>query len=240
MQSWFLHYPPCFLANFACPEGIKINEKSIENHIQIYNEIYNHKSCQNISKNLPKRPPKSSKMVGQEPRKSTSDQNIDLIDPPRRFLSSSWPQSVSKIASRGLPIDKNRYETTLGASIYRFLPIRSALSKTDFQPLSPPIFIIHVKSWFRIGIYGTNSPSLVFVSMSRVFCHLLIFKVKKVDFVCIFIDRSGPRFEHTSTMYRLTRWSSWHCVRKNHNYLVNPLRSRPLEHLRSSHKCWTY
>ena len=118
-------------------------------------------------------------MVGQEPRKSTSDQNIDLINPPRRFLSSRWPQSVSKIASRSLPIDKNRYETTLGASIYRFLSIRSALSKTDFQPLSPPIFIIHVKSWFRIGIYGTNSPSIVFVSMSRVFCHLLIFKVKK-------------------------------------------------------------
>ena len=46
-----------------------------------------------------------------------------------------------------------------------------------------------------------NSPSTVFVSMSRVFCHLLIFKVKKVDFVCIFIDRRGPRFEHTFTMY---------------------------------------
>ena len=41
----------------------------------MYNEIYNHKSSQNISKNLPKRPPKSSKMVGQEPGKSTSNKN---------------------------------------------------------------------------------------------------------------------------------------------------------------------
>ena len=90
---------------------------------------------------------------------------------------------------------------TLEASIYRFLSVRKALSKADFRPLSSPIFIIHVTSSFRIGIYRKNSPSIVFVSMSRVFCNLLIFKVNKVDFVCIFIDRNGPRFEHTSTMY---------------------------------------
>ena len=140
-------------------------------------------------------------MGGVEPGKSTSDRNIDLIDPPRRFLTSRWPQSVSKVASKSLPTDKNGYETTLQASIYRFLSVRRALSKADFQPLCLPIFIIHMKSWFRIGFYHTNSPSIVFVSMPIVFWTLLIFKVKKVDFVCVFIDWIGPRFEHISTMY---------------------------------------
>ena len=169
--------------------------------MKIHKGIYIKKRYQNISKIFPKSSPKPSKMGGVEPRKSISDQKTDPIEPPRRFLSSRWPQSVSKIASKSIPIDKNRYEVTLGASIYRFLSVRRALSKADFQPLSLPIFIIHMKSWFRIGFYRTNSPSIVFVSMPIVIWKLLIFKVKKVDFVCVFIDRIGPRFEHISTMY---------------------------------------
>ena len=122
-----------------------------------YCKIYTQKRLKNISETLLKRPPKSSKMVGQELRKSTSDQNIDLIDPPRRFLTSRWPQSVSKVAPKSLPTEKNRYEMTLEASIYRFLSVHRALAKADFRPLSPPIFIKHVTSWFRIYIYRTNS-----------------------------------------------------------------------------------
>ena len=70
-------------------------------------------------------------MVGQEPGKSTSDQNIDPKDPPRRFLNSRWSQCDAKIPSKSL---------------------RRPLSKVDFRPFASPISEIPVKSWFHIGI----------------------------------------------------------------------------------------
>ena len=85
------------------------------------------------------------------------------------FKAASDPFFKPKNRSKGFPIDKNRYEMTLEAPIYRFLSIRRALCKVDFRPLSSPILNIHVKSWFRIGICGTNPPSTMFVSMTRVF-----------------------------------------------------------------------
>ena len=41
--------------------------------------------------------------------------------------------------------------------------------------------------------------------MTRVFGFLFLFKMTKVDFVLVFIDRIGPLFEHTSTLYRKHR-----------------------------------
>ena len=147
----------------------------------------------------------TSKMAGVFERKSVSKTNSASMKLPRRILSSRWPQSDAKIASESLPTDKNRYETTLGATIYRFLSIRRPLSKADFRPLSSLICVLHMKSWFRIGICGTNSTSTRFVFITWAFWLLFIFKVNKVDFVSIFIDRNGPLFEHTFTMYRKYR-----------------------------------
>jgi len=144
-------------------------------------------------------------MAGVELSRSRSETDGVFMKPSRRILTSRGPQNYSQIASKSLPTEKKRYEMTLEASIYRYLSIRRPLAKLDFSHLSSPLFIIHVNSWFRIVICCTNSPSAVFISMSRVLCNLFIFKVNKVDFVCIFIDRSGPRFGHTSTMYRKYR-----------------------------------
>ena len=146
-----------------------------------------------------------SKMAEVLLSKSVCETNSASMKLPRRFLTSRWLQNDAKIASKILPTDKNRYETTPGATIYRFLPIRRALSKADFRPLSSPISILHIKSWFRIGICGTNSTSTRFVFITWAFWLLFIFKVNKVDFVSIFIDRNGPLFEHTFTMYRKYR-----------------------------------
>ena len=58
---------------FVCPEGIKIHQKLSLNHIKIHCEIYIEKRYQTISKNLPMRVPKASKMGRVELVKSTSD-----------------------------------------------------------------------------------------------------------------------------------------------------------------------
>ena len=47
---------------------------------------------------------------------------------------------------KSLSIDKNRYETTLGASIYRYLWVRRPLTKPQLRGLFWPIFTIHVES----------------------------------------------------------------------------------------------
>ena len=62
------------------------------------------------------------------------------------FKAASDPFFKPKNRSKAFPIDKNRYEMTLEAPIYRFLSIRRALCKVDFRPLSSSILNIHVKS----------------------------------------------------------------------------------------------
>ena len=39
-KVWFLQDPPCKMLIFACPDGIKFDEKPFQNHIKIHYENY--------------------------------------------------------------------------------------------------------------------------------------------------------------------------------------------------------
>ena len=69
---------PMQFAHFCCPEGIKVYEKSFENHIKVHDEINIDQRYQNIPKMLPKSSPKPSKMVGVKQRasKTISEHNM--------------------------------------------------------------------------------------------------------------------------------------------------------------------
>ena len=104
-KVWFLHDIPSNLLTFACPEGMKIHQKSLYKQVKSSFKIYVQTGYKNISKNLLETFPKSSKMGWVEPVKSASDTNQALKELPRWFWRSTWPQNASKIPPQGLQND---------------------------------------------------------------------------------------------------------------------------------------
>ena len=97
----FWQYLPCFLPSFACAHSSQVHEKSCQNLIKVHIELINGKKYQIISKNLSKRCPKPSKMVGSEPGKATSLLNKAPETLPRRLQSSTKLENGQKILPQG-------------------------------------------------------------------------------------------------------------------------------------------
>ena len=90
----------------------------------------------------------------------------------------------------------------LQAPIYRLLSIGWALAKPHFLSLSSAFSILKAKSRFRIGFYDTKSTSTRYACMDMVSRIMPVIKMRKVDFVPIFVDQDGPLLELISTKYR--------------------------------------
>ena len=125
-KLYVLHSPPCKMLIFACPEGIKIHQKSSYNHIKIHCENYIHKRYQNISKNFSKRPPKPSEIGGvelgkielqrkQSPHKA-SKTIFNLKMTQKNFQTVPWKtQNRSEISLQVIKLDKSSCSHNYGS-----------------------------------------------------------------------------------------------------------------------------